>query len=321
MQNKLIDYDLLMAKYLDNEEITPQEKLLLWNWINASDANRIYFEETAKIWEKSIIEMQDTSIAYSFFKQYRERFKKKKLQHYMRAVEIAAIVVTVFGGFLLFQPNLLFGNKMLVVNSEKTKQEVILPDGSVVWLNAESSLKYASKFKRNREVFLEGEAYFDVKKNETKKFSVHTKNITVDVKGTTFLVTDYLKSNISEIVLESGLINLTVNSSGKKIEMKPNHKVVYNQKTGEMFCDGVNASDYTLWRGNSLTFENTLLKDAFIQIEKWYNTDIDCTNQKLLNTPVSFTIDEEKLDEVLELLQYITGLSWKRTSDNKILIR
>lgn len=322
MQNNFTYHDELIAKYLDCEEISEQEKKRLLEWIQASDENRAYFEQTAKAWEKSIIEFQDKTLILLRLEHYKKKANKiKKLSLLKWTISVAAVVVIVFAGLFLFQSDFLLNSKMLTVSSGTTKQEVLLPDGSSVWLSAETTLKYPSKFKRKREVWLNGEAYFDVIKDKNKPFSVHTENITINVKGTSFYLSDHSEIAITEVVLETGIIDLTVNSLKKTIGMKPNQKMVYDIKTGELSLDEVNASNYTTWKEDRLVLENTLLQDAFVQLEKWYNVEIECTNQKLLNTPVSFTIDTEELDVALELIQYITNATWKKTTDNKILIQ
>ena len=82
----------------------------------------------------------------------------------------------------------------------------------------------------------------------------------------------------------------------------------------------VNAQNYTRWKNHRLVFESTPLQDVFTQLNKWYNTDITCNNKELLHTPVSFILEDEPLEEVLNILQQITSFTWKQTSIQSIII-
>lgn len=321
MEKQATDYDLLIAKYLDSNKISQEEKDVLLDWIHSSEENHHYFKQISKTWEKSIIELQDKAEArLSLREYYQQRIKKQRIEIYRWTMSVAAVAIFIFAGFLLFDSDFSFGENLLVANSGNVKQEIVLSDGTIVWLNSNSSLKYPSKFKRNRNVFLTGEAFFDVTSNDKKPFLVHTENLIVEVKGTSFVVTDYLDATHCETVLESGLVSLTINSLDKKIEMKPNQQVIYNRTTGEASLHEVNAANHTSWRAQSLVFENNKLSEVFTQLEKWYNIEITCTNADLLQIPVSLTVDEESIEEVLDLLQHITSINWKRITTHKILI-
>src|SRR5690606_33408201 len=103
-----------------------------------------------------------------------------------------------------------------------------LPDGSHVWLNAHSSLSYSKDFEKSRNVKLTGEALFDVVKSEGKNFTVETSNIKIEVLGTVFLVNDRTGSDITETVLESGLVNIIINNTDKNFNLNPGELFVYN---------------------------------------------------------------------------------------------
>lgn len=319
MSEHFIDYEILIARYLDSE-ITPNEKEQLLLWVDTSEKNKEHFVQTAKVWEQSIIDLQDRVEAQQRFDAIFTHIKRtKKRTLFRRAFSAAAAVVLLFFGWQLFQPNFLFGEKMLTAISGNTKKEVILPDSSTVWLNAGSKLKYPAKFRNERDVHLTGEAYFSVRKDEKRIFSVHTDNMHIEVFGTTFLVTDRKGAQFTETVLESGKINLTIGASGEKIALKPNQKIIYDKNAQSSSLHVVKASDYTAWRQKSIVFENAPLSDVFVQLEKWYNLEIDCNNNDLLNTPVSFTIDEEPVEDIMSILEQITSLTWKKI-DNRITI-
>lgn len=320
MNKNVTEYDMLISKYLDND-ITSDEQSLLEEWIKDSKENEKHFRKTAKVWESSIIFSQDKRMVRDKFLRLFEQDKRKRERITLRRTlgSVAAIVLLLVV-VRIFAPQILLGEKMLVVATQNSKKEILLPDGSSVWLNANSTLRYPSKFKNARKAELSGEAIFDIKPDHRNPFFVHTDKMTIKVTGTRFLVTDRTEAAQAKAVLETGTINLTVNGLNETFAMVPNQQVVYNELDGTASMQIVRAADFTSWNKSSLIFENDRLHDVFIQLGKWYDVDIHCGNKQLLDTPVSFTLDEETLPEILEILQQVTSLSWKENEDKKIIM-
>lgn len=312
-------YDILISKYLDND-ITQEEQFLLEEWVKDSKENEKYFSESAKIWEVSTIFSQDENLVKDKFEKLFEKINKNKQYKIVRNVlRASAAILILFIAIQTFS-TLAKKEKIATVITDSNKQEIILPDGSIVWLNANSSLSYNSQFKDGRKVVLKGEALFDVNQVNGKVFYVSTDDITVQVLGTRFLITSHEQTSQIETILESGRINLIINSTNEQIELKPNDKLIYNILDATFEMEIVNASDYTSWTDTSLVFENTNLENVFLQLEKYFNIEIQCENYTLMHTPVSFTLDDESIDEILDILKEITELTWKRNSDNLIMI-
>lgn len=315
------DYDALIVRYLDDEVMSFEEKELLRNWILKSKDNENYFRNFISTWEASNIILQDKSKAQIKL----EEFNKKQRKHRSRkliswATSSAAAVILLLITLQLFTPYQLFGDKVQTFTSENSKKEIILPDGSHVWLNAQSSLSYSKSFNRSRNVKLTGEALFDVVKSEGKNFTVETSNIKIEVLGTVFLVNERAGSNITETVLESGLVNITINNTDKDLNLNPGELFVYNSTDDSSSIELVNASSYTGWTADKLSFTNIPMNELIIQLEKWYNIDIVCNNKNILNIPVSITVDEEPLEETLFLLSQIVSLNWTADNDNRIIL-
>lgn len=315
------DYDALIVRYLDDEVMSFEEKELLRNWILKSKDNENYFRNFISTWEASNIILQDKSKAQIKL----EEFNKKQRKHRSRkliswATSSAAAVILLLITLQLFTPYQLFGDKVQTFTSENSKKEIILPDGSHVWLNAQSSLSYSKSFNRSRNVKLTGEALFDVVKSEGKNFTVETSNIKIEVLGTVFLVNERAGSDITETVLESGLVNITINNTDKDLNLNPGELFVYNSTDDSSSIELVNASSYTGWTADKLSFTNIPMSELIIQLEKWYNIDIVCNNKNILNIPVSITVDEEPLEETLFLLSQIVSLNWTADNDNRIIL-
>lgn len=315
------DYDALIVRYLDDEVMSFEEKELLRNWILKSKDNENYFRNFISTWEASNIILQDKSKAQIKL----EEFNKKQRKHRSRkliswATSSAAAVILLLITLQLFTPYQLFGDRVQTFTTENSKKEIILPDGSHVWLNAQSSLSYSKSFNRSRNVKLTGEALFDVVKSEGKNFTVETSNIKIEVLGTVFLVNERAGSDITETVLESGLVNITINNTDKDLNLNPGELFIYNSTDDSSSIELVNASSYTGWTADKLSFTNIPMSELIIQLEKWYNIDIVCNNKNILNIPVSITVDEEPLEETLFLLSQIVSLNWTADNDNRIIL-
>jgi transmembrane sensor len=219
----------------------------------------------------------------------------------------------------------------IVTTNLGSKSKIELPDGSRVWLNADSRLTYNENFQGPfREVHLTGEAYFDVVKDKEHPFLIHTSSMDLKVLGTAFNVRSYANEKKAETSLIHGSVEVTLhNNPDKKIILKPNEKLVIsnNQFTSVTNREGVAESDEegpllvlekvhfqkndtsateTLWVKNKLAFDNETLENIALKIERWYDVKVVITNEKLKNYQYSGVFEDESLHQVMEALK-LTG--------------
>jgi len=210
-----------------------------------------------------------------------------------------------------------------------SKSKIELPDGTQVWLNADSKLEYNGDFSgKLREVKLSGEAYFDVVKDKTRPFIIHTSTVQVKVLGTAFNVRSYPKDKTTETALIRGSVEVTLNSQpNKKVILKPHEKVIIDnegavtvngspadtKKKGApevMLVENVHLDKKdqdvyeTMWVKNKLAFDETPFDDMIAEIERWYNVEIIVKNKGLGAGTYTVTFENKTIDEVLEGLQF-----------------
>ncbi|RBQ03440.1 FecR family protein [Pedobacter miscanthi] len=179
--------------------------------------------------------------------------------------------------------------------------QVILPDGTKVWLNAASSLKYPEVFTGNeRRVELTGEAYFEVAKNKAKPFHVKNHNQDVEVLGTHFNINSYMDDNTIKTTLLEGSVRV---SNGKSVRiLKPGEQSVADGNGIIRLAAEVDTDDETAWKNGLFQFNNANLKSILSQLERWYDINIDYSSvpDKKYNGMVP---RKAKLSEVLKMLE------------------
>ncbi|RZL44269.1 MAG: FecR family protein [Pedobacter sp.] len=188
--------------------------------------------------------------------------------------------------------------------------QVILPDGTKVWLNAASSLRYPEIFNGpERKVELTGEAYFEVAKNKSHPFKVLSKSQEIEVLGTHFNVNTYMDDKSIKTTLLEGSIKIT-NQKESKI-LKPNEQALLTDYgMGAIKILNVDTDDETAWKNGQFRFNNASLKTILNQLERWYDVKIDYATvpEKRYNGMVP---RKSKLSEVLNMLELTGNISFE----------
>lgn len=206
---------------------------------------------------------------------------------------------------------------------EGSISQLVLPDSTFVSLNSGSEIKYVTNDKKKlREIFLNGEAWFDVKKNKKSPFIVHTSFYDVMVMGTQFNVKAYPEDNEIVTTLEKGTVN--VMSSGnfkmKSRILNPGDQLVYNVDDNYLKTNKVNTRIYTSWKDNKLIFINMNLKELIVLLERKYGVDIEVKCNVILDYHYDGTIKNETILEVLDILKETLPVDYK-IEGQKIIIQ
>jgi transmembrane sensor len=244
---------------------------------------------------------------------------------------IAASVLSAV--FLFFQLTNKSSNERLAKNIVTTKpgskSNIQLPDGTQVWLNADSKISYPEKFLgKSREISLSGEAYFDVVKDPSRPFTIHTNALDVKVLGTAFNVRSYPDEKTTETALIRGSIQIILHGDpDRPIFMKPNDKVIINNNTGNptdtlsnetrpkkienekplMILDKVHidtvekAAVEAIWVSNKLAFDYKSLERIVAEIEHWYDAEItvDIDQERMKSMHFHGTFENKSLEDVI----------------------
>ena len=195
-----------------------------------------------------------------------------------------------------------------------------LSDGTKVWLNHGSRLKYPYRFDgKSRKVFLTGEAYFAVAHNKKLPFVVATNSVEVKATGTAFNVSAYPGDNVIETTLVEGRVILSESIGNKEIRaLSPNECLKFNVSKNEFTVESGNTAKYVAWKEGRLVFRNDSLAEVAKKLARWYNVDIEIVSSKAKEFTYTATFTNETLPQVLDLMTLPTPVSYRLTEVKKL---
>lgn len=291
-------------------------------------SRREYFEKAKISWEQ---QPELDEIGYRNLNRLNYQINKNESivpkkpvirQLWIRVASVAAILVI----GILFAGTIIWLNAKYNINAEQLvfetprgeKSLVKLPDGSEVWLNANSRLTYHSFSSTSRQVELTGEAFFKVTHNEKAPFVVKTDECEIEVLGTTFNVMAYNEFGRKEITLINGKVN--VRTESEEEVLKPGQAVVL--KDHKFQLTEVNPDQASGWVENKFNFKDIPLSELMKRLELWYDVDISIENNagKDVNFTGTFK-NEETIWQVLDAIKVYNPISYKKTDLRQISIR
>jgi transmembrane sensor len=302
------------------------ETAQLKEWVGSSDANRKYFDQVKNIWDISDKQIDPEKInAEEAFEKVLARIPivpvKRTFWSNWQKVAAVAILPLALGTILLVYMN----SRKSLSSAEPVYNEVFasfgthsalrLADSTLVCLNSGSSLRYPDKFNdKTRQVYLKGEAYFEVKSDVSRPFIVHTSNLQVKATGTKFNVLEYSSNPVTEVTLISGkiFVNKSKGRDSQLIsELNPNQHLDYNIKTGAKSITNEDTYKYIAWKDGKLIFRNDPLDEVVNKLSQLFNVDIELKGTQLQNYRYRATFHDESLGEILKLLKLSSPIDYK----------
>ncbi|MDQ8006217.1 MAG: DUF4974 domain-containing protein [Pedobacter sp.] len=197
--------------------------------------------------------------------------------------------------------------------------QVLLPDGSRVWLNAASSLQYATDFasKNLREVTLEGEAYFEVKKDDLHPFRVRTKAQTVEVLGTHFNISNYPDESTVGTTLVEGSVKVKSEASGFEEILQPNQQAIVNARGIRVTT--VKTEEVIDWKDGKFVFSNESIESLMRKIARWYNVEVVYEGEITKERFGGQVSRSQPISKILEALQ-LTGFVEFKAEGRRITV-
>ncbi len=319
----------IIEKYLSGS-CTPSEQYLLLEWMRV-EKNRKEFQAIKKAWlhESATREMPDEyQKSWARLQQHllsgthSELQKSKRhlqLLRYAAAVLLLASLIGT-GGFFLDRYTHPQETVTTVVAEPGQISKVLLPDNSEVWINSGSSVSYNNRFGlKNRNIQLNGEAFFKVTHNEDLPLTVNTPEMRVTVLGTEFSVTNYPENQNMQVILEKGEVCLAFPGSfSGSYTLKPGELANYSKTDKKLTIRNVNTDLYTSWKEGTINIYNLPLEEVAKRLEKRYNQKF-VVDEKIRKTPYTFTVKNEPLSNILKLMEQITPVKVVQKGDSIFL--
>lgn len=188
-----------------------------------------------------------------------------------------------------------------------------LPDGSKVWLNAASELKFPVRFAgKKREVYLKGEGYFEVSKDTARPFVVHLNQADVTVLGTAFNINAYEEENHIYTTLAEGAVAFYSHQQDKRLVLQPGMQSDMNLQTGATTLEEVDPAMYTAWTEGRYIFQSITLETMMRQLQRWYDFEIFYRKQDLKNYNFRGMLDRDMgIQEVLNIIEETTDVEFQ----------
>ncbi|MDX8339221.1 FecR domain-containing protein [Draconibacterium sp. IB214405] len=317
----------IIDKYFEGRA-SATEQMHLLKWLRVKE-NRKVFNSSRLVWnksqenkslpegsEQSWLNIQDQMLQKSFKRwQYSD-----KVNLFIRVAAIFFFVLSLGGGAYIFSTNNQKETWYSEIEAENGQvSKVKLPDGSMVWLNSGSKIAYNNRFAEgNRDVKLEGEAYFEVQKNEDLSFVVNSGEIQVKVHGTKFNVAAYPESENIDVVLESGKVQLlSPEVPSFQYFLSPGERASFVKSNSQLNISEVNTMRYTSWKDGILNIYNQPLAEVVKRLEKRYNQEFEYA-EELKDFHFTFSIKNEPLDEIISIMEKIAPIKTKQ--ENNVIV-
>jgi ferric-dicitrate binding protein FerR (iron transport regulator) len=305
--------------------ISEQEKTMLHNKFSANHSLKKQFQLLQNFWNfyfpaskpHHIIEKTEKKLDFTY--ETNSRFNTGFL--YKVASTILLIFSLGFSAYLLTQAEQSYSINEYSCGPGEVK-EVVLSDGTKVWLNNKSYLLAIEPFRgEQRKVKLMGEAYFEVEPDAEKPFIVETRNLQTTVLGTKFNIIAYPDTEDQEIELYHGKIKLALKESTEKgLYLNPGEKARFSENQNEINVSTIEATKPAAWRNGLLSFSNEELYSIANTLERKFETPVFIGDQQTGNLRFTAEFDEEPLEKILHLLKEAKAFNYEITDDG-IFIR
>ncbi|MFV0591012.1 MAG: FecR family protein [Draconibacterium sp.] len=300
---------------------TPDDRNIVRDWLNQSPENKKLYHELRDIWLASgTLKNSDNYQLEKEIQRFRQRIqnddtsdrKKFTIRKVLKYAALFLLLLSIpFSYFVGTQSNRSEVTFSTVTCQLGDKSIVFLPDSSQVWLNSGSKLTFSNTFKNGaREVYLDGEAYFSVSKDEDNPFRVKSGNITVSVLGTKFNLKAYPDENQISTTLIKG--SLRVESPKGQSIIEPGQKLVYDKRTSKTnLYELSDTSPETEWKEGRLVFRNESLKELELKLERWFDVDIVLADEAVGEKRYTGILERESILEVMSYFKLAHSVDYE----------
>ena len=327
MQNRIPEE--LILKHLSNEaSLSEVEKL--HNWLAENPQHMTIFQEYVEIYNKEYndqksfdlkrgLDLLNDKIEAHEQHQLRTPVRAKHRWWYAAAASFAILSVAFTGFYLSKKEQTQPVAHVVKQNPNGQKSTFRLPDGSLIKLNAGSTLRFPEVFSaKERRVTLTGEAFFDIVPDKSRPFTVVTDDLTTTVLGTSFNIKSFDETNEVAVSVATGKV-LVKSGAGSSAVLAPEEEAVYNRETHDLLKREASMASILAWKENILWFENSRLAEVAKRLEKWYNIDVSFDGTQIQGCRITGKFMDENLVNVLNAIKIGTGINYEKNGKHVIL--
>lgn len=302
----------LIGKFISGKRLTKDEFVLLDKLLDNLHYKKEIYHWLEENWQQS----QPESVALQF-EQIQEKIRISSVKARMNRLFIvlskaaAVLFIPLLAAALYFYVSQTYSAGLLTLTTQKGEQtSIILPDGSKVWLNVDTKLSYLSDYGvKSRNIDLEGEAYFEVEKNEELPFEVTSGNISTKALGTRFIVSAYPKSSEVKSSLVKGSVEVSFGMNNEILE--PGQQLVYNRNRSSVEIRSFDENFELAWKNDQLVFLLMSFEDVITELEKWFDVNIEYNPAQFKSETLTVRFEEyESLETILQVIAKATGFKY-----------
>jgi transmembrane sensor len=317
------EFNRLVDKYLAGNA-TPLEERIINDFFSAQEtkATLPHSDRSDEMWEAVKNRIGSTKD----LKHSPSSPPKSKRKKWVLVSLVASMLFALSTWFVLDLVSHSTQNVQLLTSASSKGQKLIITmnDGSRVYMNSASTLSYPATFPSDkREVFLEGEAFFEVTRDENRPFLIHSGNITTKVLGTSFNVNAFDANNIS-VSVATGKVQVDIDSASRttsnpsnSVVLLPEQQAIYHKQNG-LTTASIDIERFIAWKNNTLRFEDASLQEVAVVLERWYNVTIEFGDPGIKKCRINGQYKDQTLNSVLESIQYMYKIKYEFGEGNKL---
>ena len=341
-KGKMVDdkYTDLIAKYLSGNIVT-RDKRELMAWVKGDPANRMFFDSMLEVWNEAgdyeeeitvdtdkawtnleaILDKQDSGAAI----EVPGKVKVVSISRYNKWLRVAAagLLLCVAGYWWTSVSETVSADTLVQHQTgNQERMEHVLPDGSTIWLNQNTSIAYEKGFEP-RTIQLEGEAFFDVVRDPENPFVIIAGAAETRVLGTSFNVRAYPDEEQVEVTVETGKVELKGgDAETKEIQLSAGKSGIYEKSSEKLVISEETLANAQAWKKRSLQFEETKMTDVILSLERYFDIDIEVENEAFLDCPLTTTapFDDPNVETVFEILEFYFDAQVERDGSKYIIV-
>lgn len=339
MSSNPLRLQILLRKYIRNTA-TQAEMEEFWGLISQLSENDLIRHDIKSYWESSDNHEKKTEINWDkLYQVLTQKIRDQEISYTRRIEDVkrrrifytgiaVSLIIAMFVVFFQFTEKRRNNKDISLISAavEKVKpqhQTISLPDGTKVILNKDSKLDYPPAFHQaSRDVYLSGEAYFDVKRDPGKPFLVHTGKIVTRVLGTSFNIKAYPGETALAVTVTRGKVQVQSDNTKKTLGILiAGDQLIIDKKTNEISLNKANVDQVTEWKTNDLLFDDATVDEVVIALGNHYSVSFVFEHDALRNCRLTANFLDDSLSQSLDVICALINASWEQIDSTTIKLK